>query len=157
MGCSSSHTKDSILEQTKPINLSIIENIDELKQAQNLISLIIKIRNRIIYKYHKLIYITGACLYLKPNMSYCVKNIFYKISCDFHGQLKEKEIKYFEDPPYLTSENLNLKNESKELFDELLKFITELRGYKNILKQIDNDSPTLLYLEYEHNTRYKLL
>ena len=47
---------------------------------------------------------------------------------------------------------MNLKEESKILLDELLKFITELRGYKNILKQIDNDSPNLLYLEYENKS-----
>ena len=79
MGCSSSRTKDNLLEQTKPINLSVNDNGEDLKEAQNLINLIIKIRNRIIYKYHKLIYLTGACIFLQPNISHCLRNIFYKI------------------------------------------------------------------------------
>ena len=152
MGCSSSRTKDNLLEQTKPINLSVNGNGEDLKEAQNLINLIIKIRNRIIYKYHKLIYLTGACIFLQPNISHCLRNIFYKISCDFKGNFNECNFQYFVDPPYLFSEQLNLKEESKILLDELLKFITELRGYKNILKQIDNDSPNLLYLEYENKS-----
>ena len=152
MGCSSSRTKDNLLEQTKPINLSVNEKGEELKEAQTLINLIIKIRNRIIYKYHKLIYLTGACLFLQPNISHCLRNIFYKISCDFKGNFNECNFQYFVDPPYLFSDKLNLKEESKILLDELLKFITELRGYKNILKQIDNDSPNLLYLEYENKS-----
>ena len=84
MGCCSSHTRDNLFEQSEPINLSIIEN-KELKQAQTIISLIIKIRNRIIYLYHKLIYSTGGCLYINPSMSLCVRNIFYKISAEFKG------------------------------------------------------------------------
>ena len=152
MGCGSSKTKDGILQQTKPINLSIVENKEELQEAQNLISLIIKIRNRIIYKYHRLIFLTGACLFYKPNISHCLKNIFYKISYDFKGNLNQNEFLYIEEPPYLSSELLNLKNESKDLLDQLLKFINELRGYKNILKEIDNNSPTLLFLIYENKS-----
>jgi hypothetical protein len=135
------------------LDLSICENNEiDLRRAQNLISLITKIRNRIIYLYHKLIYSSAACLYLKPSITHCIKNIFYKISCDFKGNFNECNFQYFVDPPYLFSEQLNLKEESKILLDELLKFITELRGYKNILKQIDNDSPNLLYLEYENKS-----
>ena len=152
MGCGSSKTKDGILQQTKPINLSIVENKEELQEAQNLISLIIKIRNRIIYKYHRLIFLTGACLFYKPNISHCLKNIFYKISYDFKGNLNQNDFLYIEEPPYLSSELLDLKNESKDLLDQLLKFINELRGYKNILKEIDNNSPTLLFLIYENKS-----
>ena len=43
-----------------------------------------------------------------------------------------------------------LSDDTKEKIKELFDFIKEVRGYKNILNQIDNDSPTLLYLEYEN-------
>ena len=152
MGCCSSHTRDTLFEQTEPINLSIIENGDELKQAQTMISLIIKIRNRIIYTYHKLIYSTGGCLYINPSMSLCVRNIFYKISAEFKGDFEKSDITYMEDPPYLQTDMFLFSEELKILLNQLFTFLSELRGYKNILKQIDNDSPTLLYLEYENKS-----
>ena len=152
MGCCSSHTRDTLFEQSQPINLSIIDNGDELKQAQTLISLIIKIRNRIIYTYHKLIYSTGCCLYINPSMSLCLRNIFYKISAEFKGDFDQSDITYMEDPPYLQT-NMSLFSEDlKNLLKQLFNFLSELRGYKNILRKIDNDSPTLLYLEYENNS-----
>jgi hypothetical protein len=151
MGCCSSHTRDNLFEQSEPINLSIIEN-EELKQAQTIISLIIKIRNRIIYLYHKLIYSTGGCLYINPSMSLCVRNIFYKISAEFNGDFSKSEIVYMEDPPYLQTDMFLFSDELKLLLNQLFDFLSELRGYKNILRQIDNDSPTLLYLEYENKS-----
>ena len=45
-----------------------------------------------------------------------------------------------------------LYDDTKEKIKELFDFIKEIRGYKNILNQIDNDSPTLLYLEYENKS-----
>ena len=45
-----------------------------------------------------------------------------------------------------------LSDDTKEKIKELFDFIKEIRGYKNILNQIDNDSPTLLYLEYENKS-----
>ena len=59
MGCGSPSLvlDDYNLQQTKILDLSICENNEiDLRRAQNLISLITKIRNRIIYLYHKLIY-----------------------------------------------------------------------------------------------------
>ena len=152
MGCCSSHTRDSLFEQTEPINLSMIDNGDELKQAQTLISLIIKIRNRIIYTYHKLIYSTGCCLYINPSMSLCLRNIFYKISAEFKGDFEQSDITYMEDPPYLQTDMSLFSEDLKNLLNQLFNFLSELRGYKNILRKIDNDSPTLLYLEYENNS-----
>ena len=150
MGCCSSTRGEGFFEQSKPINLSLIDNGNELKQAQILISLIIKIRNRIIYIYHKLIYLTGACLYIKPSISHCIKNIFYKISREFNGNFENCDIQYYEDPPYLKFNMSILSDDTKEKIKELFDFIKEIRGYKNILNQIDNDSPTLLYLKYEN-------
>ncbi len=53
-----------------------------------------------------------------------------------------------EDPPYLQTDMFLFSEELKILLNQLFSFLSELRGYKNILKQINNDSPTLLYLEY---------
>ena len=44
----------------------------------------------------------------------------------------------------------NLTNESKEKINQLFNFIIELRSYKTLIKQIDKDSPQLLYLEFEN-------
>ncbi len=57
-----------------------------------------------------------------------------------------------EDPPYLQTDMFLFSEELKILLNQLFTFLSELRGYKNILKQIDNDSPTLLYLEYENKS-----
>ena len=129
MGCCSSTRGEGFFEQSKPINLSLIDNGNELKQAQILISLIIKIRNRIIYIYHKLIYLTGACLYIKPSISHCIKNIFYKISREFNGNFENCDIQYYEDPPYLKFNMSILSDDTKEKIKELFDFIKEIRGY----------------------------
>ena len=54
MGCGSTHIIGNFFEQTKSINLSKIKNFKKLKHAQNLISLKIKIKKRIVFIYHKL-------------------------------------------------------------------------------------------------------
>ena len=85
-------------------------------------------------------------------MSLCLRNIFYKISAEFKGDFDQSDITYMEDPPYLQT-NMSLFSEDlKNLLNQLFNFLSELRGYKNILRKIDNDSPTLLYLEYENNS-----
>ena len=44
-----------------------------------------------------------------------------------------------------------LTEESREKINQLFNFIIELRSYKTLIKQIDKDSPQLLYLEFENN------
>ena len=56
MGCGSTHIIGNFFEQTKSINLSKTKNFKKLKHAQNLISLKIKIKKRIVFIYHKLTY-----------------------------------------------------------------------------------------------------
>ena len=154
MGCGSPSLvlDDYNLQQTKILDLSICENNEiDLRRAQNLISLITKIRNRIIYLYHKLIYSSAACLYLKPSITHCIKNIFYKISCDFNGKFQLCNLNYIEDAPYLEINMSDLENESKEKLTELFDFIIELRSFKSLISQIDKDLPQLLYIEFEKN------
>ena len=57
-----------------------------------------------------------------------------------------------EDPPFLQTDMFLFSEDLKNLLNQLFNFLSELRGYKNILRKIDNDSPTLLYLEYENNS-----
>ncbi len=95
MGCSSTHIIESFLEHTNPIQLTNIDNIDKLKHAQNLISLIIKIKNRIVYIYHKLIYSTGAFIYFQPLISHCLENILYKISTEYNGYFNKSGIIFY--------------------------------------------------------------
>ena len=156
MGCGSTSLviEGNHLQQTKNVDLSFCEEEEEnLKKAQNIISLIIKIRNRIIFLYHKLIYSSAACLYIKPTITHCLLNIFYKISCDLNGNFKKCNLRYIEDAPYLIFDIKNLTNDTKEKLNELLNFIIELRSCKTVLSQIDKDSPQLLYLEFENNKK----
>ena len=155
MGCGSPSLviEGNNLKQIKIVDLSFCEEEENLKQAQNLISLITKIRNRIIYLYHKLIYSSAACLYIKPTITHCLLNIFYKISCDLNGNFKKCNLSYIEDAPYLIFDIKNLTNDTKEKLNELLNFIIELRSCKTVLSQIDKDSPQLLYLEFENNKK----
>ena len=104
MGCSSvSLVEEDIKLRQKNIflNTNSTHHKKDLIHAQSLINLISRIRNRMIYLYHKLIYDTGACLYLNPTIEHCLKSVLYKISCDLEGEIKIYDLEYIEDPPFL--------------------------------------------------------
>ena len=154
MGCSSIN---NVKEETKLRQEMIILNIDsnyhkkELIHAQSLINLISRIRNKMIYLYHKLIYDTGACLYINPTIRHCFNSIFYKISTDLEGKLKGEIIEYIEDPPYVKIKNdIPISQKGKDLLNQLFNFIIEIKSYKSIIKQIDKETPGLLYLVNEN-------
>ena len=151
MGCSSATSvlSNNYLQQTQKINLIIKDNEQNLNDVQILISLIIKIRNRIIYQYHKLIYSTAACLYYKPNITRCLRNIFFKMSCELKGKFEQCNIDYIENLPYIKIENEHLSYEINEKMNELFNFINELNDYKILIDRIDKESPQLFYLEFE--------
>ena len=153
MGCSSFNNTTEINDyQQEIIELDVSNDVKELSHAKSLINLITRIRNKIIYLYHKLIYDTGACVYINPTIEYCLKCILYKVSSEFGGNLKRADITHREDPPYLQlSENIKISEFSQNLFNELFNFIIELVSYKAIIKQIDKETPELLYLIYESN------
>ena len=154
MGCSSIN---SVKEETKfrqeMINLNIDTNYHkkELIHAQSLINLISRIRNKMIYLYHKLIYDTGACLYINPTIKHCFNSIFYKIAYDLEGKLLPEYIEYIEDPPYVKiQKDLTISQKGKDLLNQLFNFIIEIKSYKSIIKQIDKETPGLLYLVNEN-------
>ena len=129
-------------------------DIKELYHAKSLINLITRLRNKMIHLYHKLMYDSGACVFMKPTIVHCLKNILYKISSEFEGNLKNCEITFKEDPPYLKpSPEVKLSDESASLLDELLHFIIELVSYKSIIKQIDKEIPELIYLVHEKKNK----
>ena len=104
-----------------------------------------------IYLYHKLIYDTGACLYLNPTIEHCLKSVLYKISCDLEGEIKIYDLEYIEDPPFLKlTTKEKIKKNSLDLLTELFNFIVEIKNYKTIIKQIDKETPGLLYLIFEN-------
>ena len=104
-----------------------------------------------IYLYHKLIYETGACVYLNPNIAHCLKAVLYKISYDLKGNIEDCELEYIEDAPYIRIKNKeNIKEETNELINQLFNFIIEIKNYKTIIKQIDKETPGLLYLIFEN-------
>ena len=153
MGCSSvTSGEESIKLRQKNIflNTNSLHHKKDLIHAQSLINLISRIRNKMIYLYHKLIYDTGACLYINPTIEHCLKSVLYKISCDLKGQLEDSELDYIEDPPYLSIKDYsNIKQETNNL-KELFKFIVEIKNYKTIIKQLDKETPGLLYLIFEN-------
>ena len=154
MGCSSvNYVKDDINLRQEKILLNMETNYHkkELIHAQSLINLISRIRNKMIYLYHKLIYDTGACLYYNPTIKHCFNSVFYKLSSDLEGKIENAGIEYIEDPPYLKVENTyNLTEQGKCLLNQLFNFIVEIKSYKSIIKQIDKETPGLLYLVCEN-------
>ena len=91
MGCSSVNSvEEDIKLRQKNINLNTNTNHHkkDLIHAQSLINLISRIRNKMIYLYHKLIYETGACLYISPTIAHCLKSVLYKISYDLKGKFE---------------------------------------------------------------------
>jgi len=154
MGCGNTMIFENRKElQQSKINLTFTSNHlkKELQHAQVIISLITKIRNRIIYLYHKIIYSSAACIYDYPSITFALRNIFYKISADFKGDLLASNLTYIEDPPYLQCRGFDLLSEqAKEKLQEIFDFIVEIRGYKQIIKQIDKDTPELLFLVFEN-------
>ena len=154
MGCTSSYLviEGKAVKQEK-IYLNISPNFKtkELTQAQSLINLITLLRNQVIYYFDKLVYASGACLYKKPNMSHCVSCILYKISSEFGGDLEKANFSYKEDPPFLSVNLENFSAYSHDVVKQLFDFILLLRSYKNIIKQIDKETPKLIYLVFENN------
>ena len=159
MGCCSVNlVKEDINIRQQKINLNLNTKFHrkELIRAQSLINLISRIRNKIIFLYHKLIYDTGACLFLNPTIVHCFQTILYKISSEYEGKLENFNIEYIEDPPYLKIEKESLTEESLNLINELFSFIIELKSYKTIIKQIDKETPSLLYLISENKENISL-
>ena len=159
MGCCSVNlVKEDINIRQQKINLNLNTKFHrkELIRAQSLINLISRIRNKIIFLYHKLIYDTGACLFLNPTIVHCFQTILYKISSELEGKLENFNIEYIEDPPYLKIEKESITEESLNLINELFSFIIELKSYKTIIKQIDKETPSLLYLISENKENISL-
>ncbi len=153
MGCSTINTvrEDINLRQKMIIlNLNTKYHKNELEHAQSLIKLISKIRNKTIYLYHKLIYDTGACLFVNPSIVHCFKAVLIKISSEFEGKAENCEIKYIEEPPFLKVVQTNVQKITLNLINELFNYIVELKSYKTIIKQIDKETPGLLYLTCEN-------
>jgi len=155
MGCTSFQSISEINDyQQESIKLDMSNNIKGLSHANSLIKLITRIRNKIIYLYHKLIYDTGACIFIKPNIAQCLKCILYKVSSEFEGKIENANIQHRDDPPYLVlSKEIPLSDKSLFLFNELFNFIIEIISYKTIIKQIDKETPELLYLIYESKNK----
>ena len=154
MGCSSVSSVEEdikLRQQNIFLNTNSTHHKKDLIHAQSLINLISRVRNRMIYLYHKLIYDTGACLYLNPTIEHCLKSVLYKISCDLEGEIKIYDLEYIEDPPFLKlTTKEKIKKNSLDLLTELFNFIVEIKNYKTIIKQIDKETPGLLYLIFEN-------
>ena len=154
MGCSSINSVEEDIKLRQKnifLNTNSTHHKKDLIHAQSLINLISRIRNRMIYLYHKLIYDTGACLYLNPTIEHCLKSVLYKISCDLEGEIKIYDLEYIEDPPFLKlTTKEKIKKNSLDLLTELFNFIVEIKNYKTIIKQIDKETPGLLYLIFEN-------
>ena len=129
------------------IKVDSIHYKKELLHAQSLINLITRMRNRVIFLYHKLIYDTAACLFLYPTVVHCFQAVLYKLATDLEGNFENSTLEYIEDPPYLKLKSEDkISEEGVSLLNELFNFIIELKSYKTILKQIDKETPGLLYL-----------
>ena len=155
MGCSSmtySRMDGKIIKQEKiQLDINNIKKNKELLQAQNLIHLITFLRNKIIYEYDNLIYNTGACIFKSPNIMHCVQCLFYKISADCGGNLNSAQFTFKEDPPFFSINEKNISDETKNILNDLMEFITKLKDYRILIKQLDKETPKLMYIVFENS------
>jgi hypothetical protein len=56
-----------------------------------------------------------------------------------------------EDPPFLIVKREKFSKETNELITHLFDFIIKLRDYKYIIKQIEKETPKLMYIVFENN------
>ena len=156
MGCGSTHFRiegEIIKQETIELNLNDHYKSKELSQAQVLINLITNIRNKIIYEYDNLIYISGACLFKNPSMVHCTKCILCKICSECEGDLTKAKLSFREDPPFMKID-FNFKNsDTNIILSKFFDFIIRLRDYKILLKQLDKETPKLMYILYENNNK----
>jgi len=156
MGCGTmTYTKmeGKALKQEK-IELDISNNNNkskELLDAQSLIFIITNLYNKIIYDYDCLIYNTGACVFKNPNIIHCTKCLFFKISTECCGNLNLVEFEFKEDPPFFTLNREYISQETQNILDELFEFVTNLKDYRIIMKQLDKETPRLMYIIHENN------
>ena len=155
MGCSSmtySRMDGKIIKQEKiQLDINNIKKNKELLQAQNLIHLITFLRNKIIFEYDNLIYKTGACIFKSPNIMHCVQCLFYKISADCGGNLNSAQFTFKEDPPFFSINEKKISDETKNILNDLMEFITKLKDYRILIKQLDKETPKLMYIVFENS------
>ena len=155
MGCSSmtySRMDGKIIKQEKiQLDINNIKKNKELLQAQNLIHLITFLRNKIIFEYDNLIYNTGACIFKSPNIMHCVQCLFYKISADCGGNLNSAQFTFKEDPPFFSINEKKISDETKNILNDLMEFITKLKDYRILIKQLDKETPKLMYIIFENS------
>ena len=58
---------------------------------------------------------------------------------------------YREDPPFFKLKLEKFSQETQDLIKKLFEFTIRLRDYKIILKQIDKETPKLIYIVFENN------
>ena len=155
MGCSSmtySRMDGKIIKQEKiQLDINNIKKNKELLQAQNLIHLITFLRNKIIFEYDNLIYNTGACIFKSPNIMHCVQCLFYKISADCGGNLNSAQFTFKEDPPFFSINEKKISDETKNILNDLMEFITKLKDCRILIKQLDKETPKLMYIVFENS------
>ena len=155
MGCSNmTYTKveGKIIKQEKiELDINKINKSKELSQAQTLIDLITNLRNKIIYDYDNLIYNTGACIFKFPNIVHCTKCLLFKISSENAGNLNLAEFVFKEDPPFFDVNKERISLETQNILNDLFKFVTNLKDYRIIIKQLDKETPKLMYILFENN------
>jgi hypothetical protein len=156
MGCSSTQIKiDGKIIKQETINLEISDNFKtkELNQAQALIHLITNIRNNIIYEYDNIIYITGGCLFKNPSITHCTKCILFKICSECQGNISNAEFEFKEDPPFLKIKFEKFTENTNNIIKQFFDFIIKLRDFKVLMKQIDKETPKLMYIVFENNNK----
>ena len=155
MGCTNmTYTKmeGKIIKQEKiELDINKKNKSKELSQAQTLIDIITNLRNKIIYDYDNLIYNTGACIFKFPNIVHCTKCLLFKISSENEGNLNLAEFTFKEDPPFFNINKERISPETQNTLNDLFEFVTNLKDYRIIIKQLDKETPKLMYILFENN------
>ena len=86
-------------------------------------------------------------------MIHCTKCILFKISSECEGDLTKAKLSFREDPPFMKID-FNFKSpDTNIILSQFFEFIVRLRDYKILIKQIDKETPKLMYILYENNNK----
>jgi hypothetical protein len=142
-------------------------------KASHVIRMIELMRENTIDKLDELILASGACVFVSPDISSCIKCILWNISSNFDGNINKAEIKFLEDEPYmviqgdLDSQNINyfsnqesrqnkIRPNLKYIISLLINYISDIFALKYQIKKIEEKIPELIYIISENNENYIL-
>jgi hypothetical protein len=124
------------------------------KNAEIIIEVVEDFREIVFDKLDELIFKTGACVFSKPDIATCLKCVLWKISADNYGSINNSNILFLEDEPFIKIKDGEIKDDTKEIFNSLLEYISNLFSLKIKIKNVDLKIPELIFMLSEINQKF---